>query len=77
MLSPFVRTHDLSVAPAPSDLPPHPYTFPIDPFQAYAFQAIAAGENVLVCAKTGSGKTLVGEYQILLSVPAANRMYTY
>jgi len=75
MLSPFVRTHDLSVAPAPSTLPPHPYTFSIDPFQAYAFQAIAAGENVLVCAKTGSGKTLVGEYQIYHSLQKGKRVF--
>jgi len=75
MLSSFVRTHDLSIAPAPSDLPPHPYTFPLDPFQAYAFQAIAAGENVLVCAKTGSGKTLVGEYQIHHSLQKGKRVF--
>ncbi len=75
MLSPFVRTHDLSIAPAPSALPPHPYTFPLDPFQAYAFQAIAAEENVLVCAKTGSGKTLVGEYQIHHSLQKGKRVF--
>jgi superfamily II RNA helicase len=75
MLSPFVRTHNLSVAPEPSALPPHPYTFPLDPFQAYAFQAIAAEENVLVCAKTGSGKTLVGEYQIHHSLQKGKRVF--
>lgn len=73
MLSPFVRTHDLTVSP--STLPPHPYTFSIDPFQAYAFQAIAAEENVLVCAKTGSGKTLVGEYQIYHSLQKGKRVF--
>ena len=41
-----------------------PYTFPLDNFQKYAIYAISKDENVLVTAKTGSGKTLVGEYQI-------------
>ena len=40
------------------------YTFSLDPFQQWAVAAIHSGENVLVTAKTGSGKTLVGEYQI-------------
>jgi superfamily II RNA helicase len=43
---------DLSTSPV---LPPHPYTFPLDPFQQHAIAAIAKDENVLVCAKTGSG----------------------
>ena len=42
----------------------HPYTFPLDDFQTRAINAIGREENVLVTAKTGSGKTLVGEYQI-------------
>jgi superfamily II RNA helicase len=41
-----------------------PYEFPLDNFQKYAMKAISMNENVLVTAKTGSGKTLVGEYQI-------------
>ena len=40
------------------------YSFPLDPFQTAALSAINKGENVLVTAKTGSGKTLVGEYLI-------------
>jgi superfamily II RNA helicase len=52
------------VSKAPELLPPHPYDFPLDPFQQHAICAIANDENVLVCAKTGSGKTLIGEYQI-------------
>jgi superfamily II RNA helicase len=43
------------------DVPDHPYTFSLDPFQKHAMKAIANHEHVLVCAKTGSGKTLVGE----------------
>jgi superfamily II RNA helicase len=56
-------------------LPPHPYSFPLDPFQQYAISAIARNENVLVCAKTGSGKTLVGEYQIHHSLSKDKRVF--
>ena len=65
---------DLSQPPAAF---PNPYTFPLDPFQQHAFAAIAKEENVLVCAKTGSGKTLVGEYQIHHSLNKGKRvLYT-
>ena len=63
---------DLSTTPV---LPPHPYTFPLDPFQQHAIAAIAKDENVLVCAKTGSGKTLVGEYQIYHSLKKGKRVF--
>jgi superfamily II RNA helicase len=56
-------------------LPPHPYSFPLDPFQQHAISAIARDENVLVCAKTGSGKTLVGEYQIYHSLKKGKRVF--
>jgi superfamily II RNA helicase len=51
------------------------YTFPLDPFQKCAVAAIQAGENVLVTAKTGSGKTLVGEYQIEYSLKKGGRVF--
>ena len=63
---------DLSTTPI---LPAHPYTFPLDPFQQHAIAAIAKDENVLVCAKTGSGKTLVGEYQIYHSLQKGKRVF--
>lgn len=40
------------------------YEYPLDPFQQHALAAIEEGQNVFVTAKTGSGKTLVGEYLI-------------
>jgi len=52
------------------------YTFPLDPFQKCAVAAIQARENVLVTAKTGSGKTLVGEYQIEYSLKRGGRCST-
>ena len=51
------------------------YTFPLDPFQKCAVAAIQARENVLVTAKTGSGKTLVGEYQIEYSLNNGGRVF--
>jgi superfamily II RNA helicase len=51
------------------------YTFPLDPFQKTAIAAIHREENVLVCAKTGSGKTLVGEYQIEYSIRKGGRVF--
>lgn len=49
--------------------------FPLDPFQQHAVAAISRSENVLVTAKTGSGKTLVGEYQIAHSLKTGKRVF--
>jgi antiviral helicase SKI2 len=46
-----------------------------DRFQKFAIEAIEAGENVLVTAKTGSGKTFVGEYQIAKSLSRGGRIF--
>ena len=51
------------------------YSFPLDPFQQHAVAAIHRNENVLVTAKTGSGKTLVGEYQIAHSLAKGKRVF--
>jgi superfamily II RNA helicase len=51
------------------------YKFPLDPFQQHAVAAISRDENVLVTAKTGSGKTLVGEYQIAHSLKKGKRVF--
>ena len=72
-LSAFLKIPDISQLC--EALPPHPYTFPLDPFQQHAISAIARDENVLVCAKTGSGKTLVGEYQIYQSLNKEKRVF--
>jgi superfamily II RNA helicase len=60
------------------DFPADPaqiYSFPLDPFQEKAITAISSGANVLVTAKTGSGKTLVGEYQIAHSLRKGGRVF--
>jgi superfamily II RNA helicase len=51
------------------------FKFPLDPFQQHAIAAISRDENVLVTAKTGSGKTLVGEYQIAHSLKKGGRVF--
>src|SRR3954470_12563116 len=38
--------------------------FSLDPFQVEACEALEAGSGVLVCAPTGAGKTVVGEFAI-------------
>ena len=51
------------------------YPYPLDGFQQHAIAAIHKEENVLVTAKTGSGKTLVGEYQIAYSLRKGGRVF--
>lgn len=51
------------------------YGFPLDPFQKIAIQSIQNEENVMVTAKTGSGKTLVAEYQIEYSLAKGKRVF--
>ena len=51
--------------------------FQLSPFQVQAVEAIEAGENVLVGAPTGAGKTLVAEYAIEDAVRRGKRcVYT-
>jgi superfamily II RNA helicase len=69
----FLNIPDISKAP--TIIPEHNYNFPLDPFQQHAISAISKDENVLVCAKTGSGKTLVGEYQIYHSLKKGKRIF--
>jgi superfamily II RNA helicase len=52
-----------------------PFPFPLDPFQKHAVKAIHNGHNVLVTAKTGSGKTLVGEYLIHHCLKKGQRVF--
>jgi superfamily II RNA helicase len=51
------------------------YSFPLDPFQKHAIAAIHQDHNVLVCAKTGSGKTLVAEYEIAYMLSQGKRVF--
>jgi superfamily II RNA helicase len=51
------------------------YPFALDNWQKEAINAIHNEKNVLVTAKTGSGKTLVGEYQIAYSLSKEKRVF--
>jgi superfamily II RNA helicase len=64
---------DLSIPP--TDLPTSPLPYPLDPFQQYALKAIYQNHNVLTCAKTGSGKTAVGEIAIYKALSEGKRIF--
>ena len=49
------------------------YNFPLDIFQEHAISAIDQGHNILVCAKTGSGKTLCYLIPILNELASQKR----
>jgi superfamily II RNA helicase len=50
------------------------FSFPLSPFQKYAIEAIVNGHHVLVCAPTGSGKTLPSEFAIQHFVSAGKKV---
>lgn len=53
------------------------FKFPLDSFQEQACEAIDAGENVLVCAPTGAGKTAIAEWAMMVALTAHKRcLYT-
>ncbi|WP_108717437.1 RNA helicase [Miniimonas sp. S16] len=49
--------------------------FPMDEFQRDACQHLAAGEDVLVAAPTGAGKTVVGEFAVFLGLAAGRKAF--
>ncbi len=51
------------------------FPFELDEFQIQAIQVLAAGESVVVCAPTGSGKTLIGEYAIYRALSQGKRVF--
>lgn len=74
--SALLRTPDITKKPDAALMPATlPFSFPLDPFQEHAVSAIHQEHNVLVCAKTGSGKTLVGEYQIEHTLAKGGRIF--
>lgn len=74
-LSPFLTIVDPNAAAPEIQNLALDTKFPLDPFQRHAAAAIQRHENVLVTAKTGSGKTLVGEVQIAESLRAGRRVF--
>jgi superfamily II RNA helicase len=51
------------------------YPYPLDIFQEHGIAAIDQGHNLLCCAKTGSGKTLLAEYTIANSLRKGQRIF--
>jgi superfamily II RNA helicase len=51
------------------------FQFPLDTFQEEACQAIDNGENVLVCAPTGAGKTVVAEWAVHNAMSSGRRCF--
>jgi superfamily II RNA helicase len=49
--------------------------YELDPFQKHAVLGIHAGDHVFVTAKTGSGKTFVGEYLIAFMLAQGKRVF--
>jgi superfamily II RNA helicase len=51
------------------------FPFSLDEFQSNAIEALNTGHSVVVCAPTGSGKTLVGEYAIYRALTHEQRVF--
>ncbi|MDH6195145.1 ATP-dependent RNA helicase HelY [Mycobacterium frederiksbergense] len=49
--------------------------FVLDDFQLRACRALEAGHGVLVCAPTGAGKTVVGEFAVHLALAAGGKCF--
>lgn len=53
----------------------HLFPFALDDFQRRAMAALDADKSVVVCAPTGSGKTLIGEYAIHRALTHGKRVF--
>ncbi|MGH8795123.1 MAG: DEAD/DEAH box helicase [Stackebrandtia sp.] len=51
------------------------YPFPLDDFQLDACKALEDGGGVLVCAPTGAGKTVVGEFAVYLALTTGRKCF--
>lgn len=51
------------------------FPFALDNFQLDAIASLNAGRSVVVCAPTGSGKTLIGEYAIYRALARGKRVF--
>jgi len=51
------------------------YSFDLDPFQVQACEALEDAYAVLLCAPTGSGKTVVGEFAVHLALASGQKCF--
>ena len=51
------------------------FPFELDQFQKEAISSLNADRSVVVCAPTGSGKTLIGEYAIYRALSRGKRVF--
>lgn len=51
------------------------FPFQLDEFQQQAIAALEADHSIVVCAPTGSGKTLIGEYAIYRALTRQRRVF--
>ncbi|MGX1806242.1 DEAD/DEAH box helicase [Nocardia sp. NPDC055321] len=49
--------------------------FALDPFQQKSCEALQGGHSVLVCAPTGAGKTVVGEFAVHLALASGGKCF--
>jgi superfamily II RNA helicase len=57
------------------DLTASCFPFPLDTFQREAIASLDAGRSVVVCAPTGSGKTVIAEHAIDVALAATGRVF--
>jgi ATP-dependent RNA helicase HelY len=50
-------------------------SFELDPFQRTGCQALESGHGVLVCAPTGAGKTIIGEFAVHLALATGRKCF--
>src|ERR687893_2904070 len=50
-------------------------SFQLDPFQREACEALEDGHGVLVCAPTGAGKTVIGEFAVHLALSQRRKCF--
>ena len=49
--------------------------FPLDPFQQDAIRSISQGHSVVVCAPTGSGKTVIAEFAAMRAIAQGRKLF--
>jgi ATP-dependent RNA helicase HelY len=51
------------------------FAFDLDPFQRDGCRSLESGSSVLVCAPTGAGKTVVGEFAVFLALATGTKCF--